>query len=213
MYSFSRRSLSFVSVLVLIMTLFAATVIGLHTVNAPTAQAQEPGFDAPAPTNLLEGCTYRGRGPGNDNNAAGRLADSLCWLPADKLASGEPITLGNYELRYNIHIDRPIERFSNSTYEEAFFGNPNPIRSNGTGAFITEPNGVTDVMTFRKERSRNDERAKISITNIKLVDKTTGQEVAQTEFFLAAADAETSTTNQENWGFQSDVEVLALQKT
>ena len=212
MYSFSRRSLSFVSVLVLIMTLLAAPVIGLHTVNAPAAQAQEPGFDAPVPTNLLEECTYRGRGPGNDNNAAGRLADSLCWLPADKLASGEPITLGNYELRYNIHIDRPIERFSNSTYEEAFFGNPNPKRSNGTGVFITEPNGVHDVMTFRKERSRNDERAKISITNIKLVDKTTGQEVAQSEFFLAAADAETSTTNQENWGFQSDVEVLALQK-
>ena len=212
MYSFSRRSLSFVSVLVLIMTLLAAPVIGLHTVNVPAAQAQEPGFDAPAPTNLLEGCTYRGRGPGNDSNAAGRLADSLCWLPADKLASGEPIALGNYELRYNIHIDRPIERFSNSTYAEAFFGNPNPKSGNGTGVFITEPNGVYDVMTFRKERSRNDERAKISITNIRLVDKTTGQEVAQTEFFLAAADAETSTTDQENWGFQSDVEVLPLQR-
>ncbi|WP_454978526.1 LPXTG cell wall anchor domain-containing protein [Corynebacterium propinquum] len=180
--------------------------------NVPAAQAQEPGFDAPAPTNLLEGCTYRGRGPGNDSNAAGRLADSLCWLPADKLASGEPLTIGNYELRYNIHIDRPIERFSNSTYPEAFFGNPKPKSSNGTGVFITEPNGVHDVMTFRKEWSRNDERAKISITNIKLVDKTTGQEVAQTEFFLAAADAETSTTNQENWGFQSDVEVLPLQR-
>lgn len=218
MYSFSRRSLSFVSVLVFLMTLLAAPVIGLHTVNAPAAQAQERGFDAPAPTNLLEGCTYRGRGPGDDSNAAGRLADSLCWLPADKLASGEPITLGNYELRYNIHIDRPIERFSNSTYGEAFFGNSSPKRTKrpernyGTGVFITEPNGVHDVMTFRKERSRNDERAKISITNIKLVDKTTGQEVVQTEFFLAAADAETSTTREENWGFQSDVEVLALQK-
>ena len=213
MYSLFRRYFSFVASTVLLATLIAAPVGALNVLNAPAARAQEPGFNAPELTNLVEGCTYRGRGPGNDNNAAGRLADSLCWLPADKLAAGEAITLGNYELRYKIKIDTPAERFyTNETYAEAFFGNQSPRRGNGTGVFITQPNGVQDVMKFSKPSTEHHVRVKISIKDIELVDKSTGTPAAQSEFFLIAADAETSTTREENWGFQSNVPVQALQR-
>lgn len=215
MYSLFRRSTSIVTSIIMWVAFLAVPMAALNSVNAPSASAQVPEPEAaPEVPNLLEGCTYRGRGPKNDNNAAGRLAESLCWLPADKLASGRPLELGNFELRYDINIESEEPyRTSNSTYNKALFGNANPVETRGTGVFITDPNGVADVLTFNNPGGRN-KRAKVSITNLRLIDKVAseskGFEVPVPNFSFVAADAEMTTTDQENWGFESDVAVQGI---
>ncbi|WKS38084.1 hypothetical protein [Corynebacterium propinquum] len=149
----------------------------------------------PSAHNNFGDCAYRGGGTGPNTN---NLENAYCWLSAEKLINGEPIRVGNYELHYDRALDGPpgYDRGSETghrTWENAAF-------QNSIFQYFSEsdPEPIIkyDSRVIRRA-NRNQDYVNINLSNIYLIDKTTGEQTS--DFSLAFTDAETSDKDGQFW--------------
>lgn len=172
----------------------------------PRARADVPN---PAMHSNFGDCAFRNAGTGHNTN---KLEDSYCWLSAEKLISGQPISIGEYELQYSA----------------AFVGTPGHNNGNATshvsgdrsafGKSVFPPNSLNDPApviqyekNFVRRGNRGAQNAIINLSNIRLVEKASNNKV--NNFSLAFADAETSDKPTESWSLSADADdVIATGK-
>ena len=173
----------------------------------PRARADVPN---PAMHSNFGDCAFRNAGTGHNTN---KLEDSYCWLSAEKLISGQPISVGEYELHYDAaFVGSPGytngSATSHTTWNKAAFGNT-----------VFTPESLSDpapIIQYEKNFVRHGnpgaQNAIINLSNIRLVEKN-GNGGQVDKFSLAFADAETSDKPTESWSLSADAdEVIATGK-
>jgi|GEM_PF-4410172 LPXTG-motif cell wall anchor domain protein len=173
----------------------------------PRARADVPN---PAMHSNFGDCAFRNAGTGHNTN---KLEDAYCWLSAEKLISGQPISVGEYELQYDAafvgspgHINGSVT--SHTTWNKAAFGN-----TVFTPDSLNDPAPIIQYeKNFVRRGNRGAQNAIINLSNIRLVEKN-GNGGQVNNFSLAFADAETSDKPTESWSLSADADdVIATGK-
>ncbi|MDK4244168.1 LPXTG cell wall anchor domain-containing protein [Corynebacterium pseudodiphtheriticum] len=201
-----RKMLALVVVAIMFTAASMVSIFGGAS-TTPSARADVP---SPASHSNFGDCAFRNAGTGPNTN---KLEDSYCWLSAEKLISGKPISVGEYELQYDAaFVGSPGHRNGSVTshvaWDEAAFGKS-----------IFPPNSENDpapIIQYEKDVVRRGNRgaqnAIISLSNIRLVGKN-GNGGQVNNFSLAFADAETSDKPTESWSLSADADdVIATGK-
>lgn len=185
-----------------------AMVISLSSGASVTPSARADVLD-PSVHGRFDDCAFRGAGRGPNTN---NLENAYCWLSAEKLIAGEPITIGNYELHYDSNFYGPPGHIGGSATShnawpgKAAFGNSvfTPLSENDPAPVIQYQKN------FVRRTVRGANNVNINLSNIHLIDKANGQRVS--DFSMAFVDAETSDKPTESWSLTAQADVTVTGK-